>query len=91
MFSATISLIFLGAPPNMSYRSQSQEDFAKARNKALFNELQHFLNPEETQLLSLEDAKKMLKPTGDTTILTTIFFPRTFTLSNGGKILTEPI
>ena len=49
----------------MSYRSQSQEDFAKARNKALFNELQHFLNPEETQLLSLEDAKKMLKPTGE--------------------------
>ena len=45
----------------MSYRSQSQEDFAKARNKALFNELQHFLNPEETQLLSLEDAKKIRK------------------------------
>lgn len=65
MFSVTISLIFPGVPHNMSYRSQSQEDFAKARNKALFNELQHFLNPEETQLLSLEDVKKMLKPTGE--------------------------
>ena len=49
----------------MAYNSQSQEDFAKARNKALFNELQHFLNPEETQLLSLDDVKKMLKPTGE--------------------------
>ena len=49
----------------MDQRTQSQEDFSKARNKALFNELQHFLNPEETQLLSLSDMKKMLKPTGE--------------------------
>ncbi len=49
----------------MSQRAQSQEDFYRARNKALFNELQHFLNPEETQLLSLSDAKRMLKPTGE--------------------------
>ena len=65
MFSAIIYLIFLGAILDMTQRSQSQEDFSKARNKALFNELQHFLNPEETQLLSLEDVKKMLKPTGE--------------------------
>lgn len=44
---------------------QTSEDFNKARNKALFNELQHFLNPEETRLLSLTDIKKMLKPTGE--------------------------
>ena len=49
----------------MSRLSQSQEDFAKARNRALFNELQHFLNPEETRLLSLEDVKRMLRPTGE--------------------------
>lgn len=49
----------------MDQRTQSQEDFSKARNKALFNELQHFLNPEETQLLSLSDMKRMLKPTGE--------------------------
>lgn len=49
----------------MSRSTQSQEDFYRARNKALFNELQHFLNPEETQLLSLSDAKRMLKPTGE--------------------------
>ena len=65
MFSAITYLIFLGVPTRMAYNSQSQEDFAKARNKALFNELQHFLNPEETQLLSLDDVKKMLKPTGE--------------------------
>ena len=44
---------------------QSEEDFFKARNKALFNEIQHFLNPEESRLLSLTDMKKMLKPTGE--------------------------
>ena len=32
--------------------SETSEDFAKARNKALFNEIQHFLNPEETTLIS---------------------------------------
>ncbi len=44
---------------------QTEEDFVKARNKALFNEVQHFLNPDETRLLSLTDIKKMLKPTGE--------------------------
>ncbi len=42
--------------------TQTEEDFSKARNKALFNEIQHFLNPEETQLLSFGDIKKWLKP-----------------------------
>ena len=42
------------------------EDFAKARNKALFNEIQHFLNPEETTLISFSDIKKMLKPGNET-------------------------
>ena len=44
----------------MYSRTQSEEDFAKARNKALFNEIQHFLTPEETRLLSLSEMKKLL-------------------------------
>ncbi|MCI5522653.1 MAG: transcriptional regulator [Treponema sp.] len=42
--------------------SQTEEDFTKARNKALFNEIQHFLNPEEATLISFSDIKKLLKP-----------------------------
>ena len=38
----------------------SEEDFNKARNKALVNEIQHFLNPEESKLLSFSEIKKML-------------------------------
>jgi hypothetical protein len=43
-------------------RSQAGEDFSKARNKALFNEIQHFLNPDRSKLLSFHDVKKILKP-----------------------------
>ena len=46
--------------------SETSEDFAKARNKPLFNEIQHFLNPEETTLISFSDIKKMLKPGNET-------------------------
>ncbi len=42
--------------------NQTEEDFSRARNKALFNEIQHFLSPTETQLLSFTDIKKWLKP-----------------------------
>ena len=41
---------------------QIENDFNKARNKALFNDLQHFLNPKETELLSFTDIKNWLKP-----------------------------
>lgn len=45
------------------YVSQaSHEDFFRARNKALINDLQHLLNPEEAKLLSFNDIKQMLKP-----------------------------
>jgi hypothetical protein len=47
---------------NTFNKAQTEEDFTKARNKALFNEIQHFLNPEETELLSFTDIKKWLKP-----------------------------
>ena len=42
--------------------SQTDEDFNKARNRALFNEIQHLLNPEEATLISFTDIKKMLRP-----------------------------
>ncbi|MBQ7537418.1 transcriptional regulator [Treponema sp.] len=42
--------------------SETDDDFSKARHKALFNEVQHFLNPDETTLISLSDIKKLLKP-----------------------------
>ncbi len=47
---------------NTRIQSQTEDDFSKARNKALFNEIQHFLNPAETELLSFTDIKKWLKP-----------------------------
>ena len=42
--------------------SQTDDDFNKARNKALFNEIQHILKPEEATLISFSDIKKLLKP-----------------------------
>ena len=47
---------------NPAIIAQSENDFLKARNKALFNELQHFLNPEESKLLSFSQVKDILKP-----------------------------
>jgi len=52
----------------MDFNEQTSEDFSKARNKALINEIQHFLNPEEASLISLTDLKKMLKPANETYI-----------------------
>ncbi len=42
--------------------SQTDEDFNKARNKALFNEIQHLLRPDEATLISFSDIRKLLKP-----------------------------
>ena len=48
---------------NRSYlSSQTDDDFSKAHNKALFNELQHLLNPEEAKLISFTEIKTLLKP-----------------------------
>src|SRR5574344_1026705 len=44
------------------YAAQTDDDFAKAHNKALFNEIQHFMNPEEASLISFTDIKSLLKP-----------------------------
>ena len=45
--------------------AQTDEDFNKAHNKALFNEIQHILNPEEATLISFTDIKKLLKPSNE--------------------------
>lgn len=42
--------------------AQADEDFYKAHSKALFNEIQHLLNPDEATLISFTDIKKLLKP-----------------------------
>lgn len=41
---------------------ETELDFKKARHKALFNEIQHFLNPEEARLISFGQIKDILKP-----------------------------
>ena len=48
--------------------SETESDFAKARNKALFNEIQHFLKPEEAAMISFRDIKEWLKPQNQTYI-----------------------
>lgn len=47
---------------------QTEDDFYRARNKALFNEIQHFLSPEEVNLISLNDIKQLIKPQNETYI-----------------------
>ena len=42
--------------------AQTEDDFTKARHKALFNEVQHFLNPDEATLISFSDIKKLIRP-----------------------------
>lgn len=46
--------------------TETESDFAKARNKALFNEIQHFLKPEEAAMISFRDIKELLKPQNQT-------------------------
>ena len=50
----------------LSFSQQTNDDFYRARNKALFNSRQHFLTPEEASLISLSDLKKVLKPNNET-------------------------
>lgn len=47
-------------------RIQAENDFAKAKNKAFFNEIQHLLSPEEASLISLNDVKKLIRPKNET-------------------------
>ena len=41
--------------------AEAESDFTKARNKALFNEIQHLLVPEEAKMISLKAVRKIIK------------------------------
>lgn len=43
-------------------RNQAGDDFNKARNMAVFADIQNFLNPDKNNLLSFNEVKKILKP-----------------------------
>lgn len=51
---------------SMYLSSQTSDDFYKSHQKALINEIQHLLNPEEAALISFTDIKKLLKPKDET-------------------------
>lgn len=48
--------------------AEAETDFARARNKALFNEIQHFLAPEEAAMISLNTVRKVIKPESESYI-----------------------
>ncbi|HOM22551.1 MAG TPA: transcriptional regulator [Termitinemataceae bacterium] len=45
---------------------QAQEDFNRARSKAFFSRIQHFLHPERDALLSFTEVKEILRPKNET-------------------------
>ena len=45
---------------------ETENDFSKARNKALINELQHILNPEEASMISFKQIRQIIKPQNET-------------------------
>lgn len=48
--------------------AETASDFSKARNKALINEIQHLLNPEEASMVSFKQIKQIIKPQNETYI-----------------------
>lgn len=44
------------------YSMKAAEDFSKARSKATFSRIQHFMDTDHDKLLSLNDVKAILKP-----------------------------
>ncbi len=51
---------------NSFSNTQTESDFTKVHNKALFNSIQHLLNPKEASLISFNDIKSILKPKSET-------------------------
>lgn len=47
---------------NQLIEQMAEEDFTKARNHALYNEIKNFLTNDDISLLSFQEIKKMLKP-----------------------------
>ncbi|MDE6068237.1 MAG: transcriptional regulator [Treponemataceae bacterium] len=52
----------------MNFTTQTSDDFNKAKSKAIVNEIQHFLKPEEAKLISFYDLKELLHPDNETYI-----------------------
>ena len=41
---------------------QAEQDFNKARNRAILTDIQSFMNPDKERLLSFNEVKALLKP-----------------------------
>lgn len=52
----------------INFSAQTGDDFSKAKTKAIVNEIQHFLNPDEAKLISFYDLKELLHPDNETYI-----------------------
>lgn len=52
----------------MNFNAQTSDDFNKAKSKAIVNEMQHFLKPDEAKLISFYDLKELLHPDNETYI-----------------------
>lgn len=52
----------------MNFTTQTSDDFNKAKSKAIVNEIQHFLKPDEAKLISFYDLKELLHPDNETYI-----------------------
>ncbi len=52
----------------MNFAAQTSDDFNRAKTKAIANEIQHFLKPDEAKLISFYDLKELLHPDNETYI-----------------------
>ena len=50
----------------MNFAAQTSDDFNRAKTKAIVNEIQHFLKPDEAKLISFYDLKELLHPDNET-------------------------
>jgi hypothetical protein len=47
-------------------KTQAEEDFSRARGRAILSRIQHFMNADRDKLLSFNDVKEILKPKNET-------------------------
>ncbi|MDR2182032.1 MAG: transcriptional regulator, partial [Treponema sp.] len=46
-------------------RHQAADDFSRARTKEIFSRIMHVINPDRNKLLSFNDMREILKPSGE--------------------------
>ncbi|MDR0656564.1 MAG: transcriptional regulator [Treponema sp.] len=51
---------------NNIIKTQAEENFSRARGKAMLSRIQHFMNIDKDKLLSFNDVKEILKPRNET-------------------------